>query len=106
MEEAIRKGQHVSACAPDMVRFIQGELQRWVQYVFRILLSAEDAVKLFGDKLKLSRIAAVPQDQCRPRLILNLLAQPNKETPSVDDTTDREISPESTQFGRAFPRIL
>ena len=36
-----------------------------------------------------SRIAAVPQAQRRPRLILNLSAPPDKETPSVNDTTDR-----------------
>ena len=61
---------------------------------------------MFGEQLKLSRIAAVPQAQRRPRLILNLLTPPDKETPSVNDTTDREIAPESMQFGRAFPRIL
>ena len=35
-----------------------------------------------------------------------MLAQPDKETPSVNNTTDREIAPESMQFGRDFPRIL
>ena len=61
---------------------------------------------MFGEQLNLSRIAAVPQAQRRPRLILNLLAAPDKETPSVNDTTDREIAPESMQFGREFPGIL
>ena len=93
----------MSACAPDMVRFIQGELQRWVQYVFRILLSAEDAVQLFGEKLKISRITAIPQTQRSPRLILNLSAQLNKDTPSVNDTTVREIYRQSMQFGRELP---
>ena len=35
-----------------------------------------------------------------------MLAQPDKGTPSVNNNTDREIAPELTQFGRAFPRIL
>ena len=61
---------------------------------------------MFGEQLKLSRIAAVPQAQRRPRLILNLSAPPDKETPSFNDTTDREIAPESMQFGIAFLRIL
>ena len=39
-------------------------------------------------------------------LILNLSAVPDKETPSVNDTTDGEIAPESMQFGRAFQCIL
>ena len=54
---------------------------------------------MFGEKLKLSHIAAVSKAQRRPRLILNLLAPPDKETLSVNDTTDREITPESRQFG-------
>ena len=69
-------------------------------------LPAADAMRLFGEKLKLSRIAAVPQAHRRPRLILNLLAQPDSNTLSVNETTDREAAPESLQFGRAFPRIL
>ena len=73
---------------------------------FSILLSAKDHVRLFGDNIKLSCIAAVPQTQRKPRLILNLSAPPDKETPSVNDTMGREISPESMQFGREFPRIL
>ena len=89
-----------------MVRFIRRELWRRIQDGFSILLSAEDAVQLFKDKLKISFIAAVPQAQHQPCLILNLSAPPDKETPSVNDTTDREIAPESIQFGRAFQRIL
>ena len=53
-------------------------------------------MRVFREKLEISRIAAVPQDQRRPRLILDLSDQPDKETPSVNDTRDREISPEST----------
>ena len=99
-------GPHTSACAPDTVCFIRGELQRRVQDGFSILLSAEDAIRLFGEKLKLSRIAAVPQAQLRPHLILNLSAPPGNGTPSVNNTTDREIAPESMHCGRALPRIL
>ena len=63
LDRAIQNEPHVSACAPDMVSFIRGELWRWIQDGFSILLSAEDSVRLFGEKLKLSRIAEVPQDQ-------------------------------------------
>ena len=48
----------------------------------------------------------MPQAHRRPRLILNLSAQPDSNTLSVNETTDREAAPESLQFGRAFPRIL
>ena len=78
-----------------MVRFIPGELWRRIQDGFSILLSAEDALRLLGEKLKLSRITAIAQAQRRPHLILSLLAEANKETPSDNDITDRDITPES-----------
>ena len=48
----------------------------------------------------------MPQAHRRPCLILNLLAQPDSNTLSVNETTDREAALELLQFGRAFPRIL
>ena len=63
-------------------------------------------MNLFGVKFKLSRIAAVPQEHRRPRLILNLSAQPDEGTPSVNETTVKEIAPESMQFERALPHIF
>ena len=65
-----------------------------------------DVIRIFGERLKLSRIAAVPQAHHRPRLILNLSAQPDSDTPSVNETTYREPVPELLQFGQAFPCIL
>ena len=58
------------------------------------------------ERLNLSRIAAVPQAHHRPRLILNLPAQPDSDTPSVNEPTNLEAAPELLQFGLAFPRIL
>ena len=89
-----------------MTEFIHGELHQRVQDGFSTLFSKADVVRIFGKNLKLSRIAAVPQEHRRPRLILNLLAQPNKGMQSVNDTTVREIAPESMQFGCAFSHIL
>ena len=106
MDKAINNRLHVSACALDMVCFIREEMQRRVQDGFSILLFTEGAVQLFREKLKLSCIAAVPQAHHRPCLILNFLNQTNKETPSVNGTTDRDIDPESMQFGRDFLPIL
>ena len=63
-------------------------------------------MQLFGEKLKLSRIVTVPQAHRRPRLVLNLSAQPDSNTLSVTETTDRDSAPESLQFGPAFPRII
>ena len=49
-------------------------MRQYVQDGFRILIAAADVVRVFGDIMKLSRIAAVPQEHCRLCLILNLLA--------------------------------
>ena len=103
---ALFKGPHASACTPEMNVFIRGELRRRIKDGFSILLPAADAMRLFGEKLKLSRIAAVPQSHRCPRLILDLSAQPDSNTLSVNETTDREAAPESLQFCRDFPRIL
>ena len=89
-----------------MVHFIRGELQWRVQDGFSILLSEEDAVQMLGENLNLSRIPTVPQDHFFMRLILNLLVQPNKETPSINDAIDMEIPLESMQFERSLPRIF
>ena len=56
---------------------------------FRILLPAADAVQIFSMNPKLSRIAAVPQAHRQPRLIFNLLENPNDGTTSVNVTSDR-----------------
>ena len=63
-------------------------------------------MRFFGDKLKLSCIMEVPHERCRPRIILNLLAELDEGMPNVNDTTDREVVLESIKFGRAFPRTL
>ena len=81
-------------------------MQRRINDGFIILLPAAVSVRLFGEKLKLSRIAAVPRSHCRRRLILNLLAKQDVGTPSLNNNTDMETAPGSLQFGRAFPFIL
>ena len=58
---------------------------------------------MFVEKLKLSRIAAVPQEHWHPRLILNLSARPDKDMPSSNYTTNREAALELLQFGGGLP---
>ena len=89
-----------------MTYYIRGEMQWSIKDGFSILLPSADRIRLFGERLKLSRIVAVPQAHRRPRLILNLLAQPGSDKISVDETINREAAPESLQFGQASPRIL
>ena len=55
-----------------MIVFIHGYMSHIVRDGFSILLPEADAARLFGDKLKMSCIAAVPQEHRRLRLVLNL----------------------------------
>ena len=60
LETSISKGTHASAYTPEMISFIQGEMRRRIKYGFSILLPAADAMRMFWERLNLSRIAAVP----------------------------------------------
>ena len=84
--------------------FIQGEMQLRIKDGISILLQVADALRLFGESLKVSCIAAVPQAYRCPRLIFNLSEHPASDTHSVNETTNREAAPESLQFGWASPR--
>ena len=62
---------------------------------FIILLPASGALQAFGEALKLSHIEYAPQENFLPRLILNMSVKPNARVPRVNDTMDREVTPES-----------
>ena len=70
---------------------------------FNIFLPVADVVRIFGERLNLSCIAAVPQGQPEPCLIFNILEQTDTCIPSVNETTDIEIAPELMQLMNAFP---
>ena len=89
-----------------MTTFIWGEMQRRIKDGFIILLPSADAIRPFGERLKISRITAVPQTHRHPQLILNLSVHPDSDTPSVNETTNRKAMLESLQLSRAFPCVL
>ena len=89
-----------------MIEFIHEEMRQSVQDESRIFFPWADVVRLFGDKMNMSCITAVPQEHHRPHLILNLLVQPYEGIPSVNNTIDREVAPDLIQFWLAFPHIL
>ena len=86
--------------------FICREIHQRDKYGLSILLPAADVVWIFGEKFKLSRITEVPQAHCQLRLSLNMSEKLDKGTPIVNNTTDREVTPESMQFGISFTCIL
>ena len=78
-----------------MTEFIRREMRQNLRNGFSILLPTADMVRLFVDNTKLSHTVAVTQYHHSLRLIINLLAQPNEGASIVNDTTKREVSPES-----------
>ena len=72
LEQAIIKGPDASTRTSEMTAFIRVEMRQHVWDGFNILLPAADAVMMFGDNLNMYHISAVPQEHCRPCLILNL----------------------------------
>ena len=78
LDQAITEEPYTSAYKQEIKPFMSGEIRQSVQDGCSILLSAADVVRLFGDKLKLSCIAAFLQEYLRLRRIINLSAQPNE----------------------------
>lgn len=76
IDRALAAGPHVSACAPAGVELIWEDIQYQVDAGFVRIKSEEE---LFQDgvprELKISRVAVVPQDNRRDRIILNLSAE-------------------------------
>ena len=81
-------------------------MQLRIKDSFSILLLVADVIQIFGERLKLPRIAVVPEAYLCPRLILNLPAQRDSDNLSVNQTTNREVAQELLQFDQAFSRIL
>lgn len=76
VERAKETGPHVSALTDTGVELLWPDIQYQVDASFVKLLSEKD---LFGstqpEELKISRVAVVPQDNRRDRIILNLSAE-------------------------------
>ena len=75
---------------------------RWIQHP----PPSGIVVCVFEDKLNLYPIEAVPQEHFHLRLIIDLYVNPKKGAPILKNTTDREVAPESIQFGSDLSRIL
>ena len=54
LETDISKGAHTSACILEITNFVWGEIQMRIKDGFSILFLMEDAIILFGGKLKIS----------------------------------------------------
>ena len=96
VEQAMRTGPHVSALTPDGVDLLWEDIQYQVDAGFVKILTEEELRASSGQELKVSRVAVVPQQNRRDRIILNLSAEvrfprtrrkPERVYPSVNETT-------------------
>ena len=106
IDAGIAKGPHTSAVSPTSTLFCRQELLERSQRGFSIILSVPDALRFFGRKLRISRLACLDQKNRKPRLICNSSEAPDNHTPSVNDTTDTSSNPMAMQFGSCLPRLL
>ena len=87
LEKLISLGNHVSACTPNMIAFILGDVSQRMRDGFNIFILAIDAFQMFRERINMSRTAAVPQEHRGSCLILSLSGKPYDGTTSVYDTT-------------------
>ena len=116
LEQAIATGPHVSAMTPAGANLLWTDIQYQVDAGFvRILTEAQLRAEQ-TQELKVSRVAVVPQDNRRDRIILNLSAEvtfprtrrrPARTHPSVNETT-RPAHDQSAvkRLGKASHAIL
>ena len=106
LKNSITNSTYATACTLDMLEFIRGEMHQRVQYGFIILLPAADLVRTLRDKLKLSRIAMVPQAHHQQGFIINLLENLVGIRLVLTNTTNRKFTSELKQFGKYSPCIV
>ena len=117
IEEARKAGPHKSASTPEAAELIWDDIQYQVDAGFVKIVTHDE---LFGGtvptELKISRVAVVPQDNRRDRIILNLSAEVDmpgsrrtkkRRHPSVNETTAPAEDQEPVQkLGCAVPELL
>ena len=103
---AIDTGPHASTLTPDSVNFVREELLERTKRGFSIILTMDEALKHFGSRLRISRLASVDQANRKPRLICNSTAAPDSVTPSVNASSDTSLNPNAIQFGSCLARLL
>ena len=117
LAEARKAGPHKSATTEAAAQLIWEDIQYQVDAGFVHLATEQE---LFGatppTELKISRVAVVPQENRRDRIILNLSAtvdmpasrrRKKRTHPSVNDTTTPAADQEPVQrLGQAVPELL
>ena len=59
----------------------------------------EDAIRMFGILLRISRFASMEQQNPKPRLICNSSEALDAITPEVNASSDKSSAPNGMQFG-------
>ena len=114
--DVIHRGPHTPTHNPASKAFCRADLAERVYRGFRLLLTAETAVSLFGRSLHISRLASDPQTNRKDRLICDSIDPPpdgslllpplSQDNPSVNVSTESTVVPPSMQFGPCLTRLL
>ena len=102
----IATGPHVSTLTPEATAFYRQELLGQAQHGFSIVLPLDVALLVFGDRIRISRLAYVDQANRKPRLICNSLVAPDNVTPAINASTNKYFAPDAMQFGACLPRFM
>ena len=77
-----------------------------MQWVFSFILPVDMALFVFGDRIRISRLASMDQVNRNPHLIYNSSAALDDVTPAVNASTDKYTSPNAMQFWARLPQFL
>ena len=69
IQEVIAKGPQASTLKPAAISFCRGEILERAERGFSIILPAAVALDIFEDRIRISQLASVDQDNRKPRLI-------------------------------------
>ncbi len=111
IEEAIARGPHVSATAPDAIAYFQSEIEQKVAAGQAKVVLWDDIKDNFPPQLKISPLALVPHKSRLFRAILDLSFRLRLQSggfiPSVNETSEK-TAPQAAceQLGHVLRRII
>ena len=107
---AIRRGPHVSAKTPEAIELFEEDITYQVEAGFARIVAWDDIKDDLPPQLKVSPVAAVPQTNRRPRIILDLSFPVRVGAEiiqqAVKDSTAPVAHPDALKYlGTTMPRI-
>ena len=106
IRKAIAKGLHTPTLTATATALCQTKILKRSLWGFSIILTVEDAIRLFITLLRISRLALVEQQNRKTRLIYNSSEAPEIVTPAVNASSEKSSDSKAMQFGPCLERRL